>query len=91
MQRAVTLTQDSLIGMEVMPSHLQQDSFDEITQDLDVPEDGVDLESMVEQLECRLIAKALEQTDGVKKAAAEKLGISFRSFRYRLDKYNIDD
>jgi two-component system response regulator PilR (NtrC family) len=91
MQRAVTLTQDSLISMDVMPSHLQKDSFDEITQDLDVPEDGVDLESMVEQLECRLIAKALEQTDGVKKAAAEKLGISFRSFRYRLDKYNIDD
>jgi two-component system response regulator PilR (NtrC family) len=91
MQRAVTLTQDSLIGMDVMPSHLQQDSFDEITQDLDVPEDGVDLESMVEQLECRLITKALEQTDGVKKKAAEKLGISFRSFRYRLDKYDIED
>ena len=91
MQRAVTLTQDSLIGMDVMPSHLQKDSFDEITQDLDVPEDGVDLESMVEQLECRLITKALEQTDGVKKKAAEKLGISFRSFRYRLDKYDIED
>jgi two-component system response regulator PilR (NtrC family) len=91
MQRAVTLTQDSLIGMDVMPSHLQEDSFDEITQDLDVPEDGLDLEAMVEQLECRLIEKALDQTDGVKKEAAEKLGISFRSLRYRLDKYDIED
>jgi two-component system response regulator PilR (NtrC family) len=91
MQRAVTLTQDPLIGMDVMPSHLQQDSFDEITRDLDVPEDGLDLEAMVEQLECRLISKALDQTDGVKKAAAEKLGISFRSLRYRLDKYDIED
>ncbi len=91
MQRAVTLTQDSLIGMDVMPSHLQEDSFDEITQDLDVPEDGLDLEAMVEQLECRLIEKALDQTDGVKKEAAEKLGISFRSLRYRLDKYEIED
>ena len=38
-----------------------------------------------------MIQQALERTHGVKKRAAELLHVSFRSFRYRLEKYAMND
>ena len=49
------------------------------------------LEDLVEDIERRLIEQALEKTKGVKKKAAELLNVSFRSFRYRLEKYAMND
>lgn len=89
-QRAVTLETGDMITTDVLPYNMQEESFDRVTRDLEIPEDGLDLEAMVEQLERQLIDKALEEADGVKKEAAELLNISFRSLRYRLDKYDID-
>lgn len=89
-QRAVTLETSEMIGTEVLPRQLQEESFEQATRVIQIPEEGLKLEAMVEQLERRLIKKALRQTDGVKKKAADKLGISFRSLRYRLKKYEID-
>ena len=51
------------------------------------PDEGVDLERLVEALEHSLIDKALEKAGGVKTRAAELLGLSFRQFRYKLSKY----
>ena len=51
---------------------------------------GVDLENVVEKLERTLIEQSLERTHGNVTRAAELLGISFRSLRYRLKKYGID-
>lgn len=50
-----------------------------------------DLEKGVENFERQHIMRALEETKGVKKKAAELLGISFRSLRYRIEKYGISD
>jgi two-component system, NtrC family, response regulator PilR len=50
-----------------------------------------DLEKGVENYERAHIVKALEKTNGMKKKAASLLGISFRSLRYRIEKYGIDD
>ncbi len=52
--------------------------------------DGVKLEEIVGNLEKDLIEKALKKAGGVKKKAAKLLGISFRSIRYRLEKYGMD-
>jgi two-component system response regulator PilR (NtrC family) len=90
-ERAVTLTRGQMIGVDVLPAHLQEDSFSRVAQDLEVPAEGLDLEGMVEKLERSLISKALDRTSGVKKEAAELLGISFRSLRYRLKKYEMSD
>ena len=57
--------------------------------DLDVPEDGLDLEAVVGAFERRILEKALVRTAGVKKEAAKLLKVSFRSMRYRLAKYGI--
>ncbi len=90
-ERAVTLTRSDMIGVDVLPPNLQEDTFSRVANELEVPAEGLDLEGMVEQLERSLITKALERTDGVKKDAAELLGITFRSLRYRLKKYGMGD
>ena len=51
---------------------------------------GVELENVVEDVERRLIEQSLERTHGNVTKAAELLGLSFRSMRYRLKKYGID-
>jgi two-component system, NtrC family, response regulator PilR len=58
--------------------------------DIEIPNEGIDLEKMVEDLERTLLLKALDKTKGVKKKAAELLNINFRSMRYRLEKYGLN-
>lgn len=53
--------------------------------------DQVDnLEQHLAQVERKLITQALEATRWNRTAAAERLGLSFRSLRYRLKKLDID-
>ena len=52
-------------------------------------EAGFDLEQHVEGIEREYIAEALRRAKGVKKNAAELLGLSFRQFRYLLKKYEM--
>ena len=41
-------------------------------------------------MERRLVERALQATDGNRTQAARKLGITFRSLRYRLAKFGMD-
>jgi two-component system response regulator PilR (NtrC family) len=50
---------------------------------------GFDLEQHVQGIEREYIMEALRRSNGVKKNAAELLGLSFRQFRYLLKKYSI--
>ena len=54
-----------------------------------LPEAGFDLEQHVQHLEREYISEALRRSGGVKVKAAELLGMSFRSFRYYMKKYNL--
>ncbi len=77
---------------------------DEITaDDLDLekpilPEDGVEvkppedrsLDDYIEDIERRILENALREAKYNKTEAARQLGISFRSLRYKLKKYDID-
>ncbi len=54
---------------------------------LEIPESGFDMKEYLEKIEEALLKKALQKTGGTKTKAAELLGLSFREFRYRLDKY----
>ncbi len=58
--------------------------------DLDDVARGVSLDNILEEIEKAYLEKALELSSGSKNKAADLLGISFRSFRYRLDKLGID-
>jgi two-component system response regulator PilR (NtrC family) len=61
-----------------------------LTSDCEIPEGGMELEPLLEELEKKYLLKALERTAGAKKKAGELLGMSFRSFRYRLAKFGLD-
>ena len=50
----------------------------------------VDLDEVVSRVERDLILEALRQAGGVQKRAAQVLGLSFESFRYRMKKHGID-
>jgi two-component system response regulator PilR (NtrC family) len=54
-----------------------------------LPDSGFDLEEHVKEIERGYIAEALKRAGGVQVKAAELLGMSFRSFRYYVKKYNL--
>ena len=54
-----------------------------------LPARGFDLEAHVKEIERGYIAEALQRAGGVQVKAAELLGMSFRSFRYYVKKYNL--
>ena len=54
-----------------------------------LPQSGFDLEAHVKEIERGYIAEALKKAGGVQVKAAELLGMSFRSFRYYVKKYNL--
>jgi len=55
-----------------------------------LPEGGIQLESIIEDLETAYIRQALEHAKYSHKRAAELLGMTPRSLRYRLRKYHLD-
>jgi two-component system response regulator PilR (NtrC family) len=89
-ERAVTLELGDIITADVLPyPMIQKENLLQAAVQLALPDDGLDLEAMVAKLEETLIQKALKRTHGNRTEAARLLGISFRSMRYRLDKYGI--
>ena len=56
---------------------------------VELPETGFDLEAHVQSIERVYLAEALQRANGVQVKAAELLGMSFRSFRYYVKKYNL--
>jgi transcriptional regulator with PAS, ATPase and Fis domain len=56
-----------------------------------LPTDCVDLERDLAEYEKAILLRALDQAGGVKKRAAELLGINYRSLRHRLQKYGLAD
>lgn len=51
--------------------------------------DGIDMEKYVAQIERNLLQAALNQSNGVQTKAADVLGISYRSFRHLMKKYDL--
>jgi two-component system, NtrC family, response regulator HydG len=58
--------------------------------DASLPEGGMDLTSVVEGMEERLLRQALNQARGVKAEAARLLGLKPSALYYKLEKYRID-
>jgi two-component system response regulator PilR (NtrC family) len=86
-ERLVILAPGDAIHAEHIPDNIVPLSPCPEIIPLDIPEQGVDLECLLQNAEKTLLAKALEKTGGVKTEAARLLGLTFRSFRHRLQKY----
>ncbi len=88
-ERAVVLESSDMIRAKSLPEPI---TFFHETSELRMPklsDDGIDLEEYIEKIEKELITTALNRTNGVLNKAASLLNLSFRSFRYRLQKHNI--
>jgi two-component system response regulator PilR (NtrC family) len=88
-ERAVTLTSTERIEIDSLPESVFRRGEPAVRSR--IPEGGVDLESLLGDYERSLLREALERAGGVKKRAAALLGVSFRSFRYRLEKLGLED
>jgi len=84
MERAITLTRSPEIDADVLPSVFENSI--QRPSETRSPTDGVDLETLLREYELTLLQESLRQSHGVKTQAAHRLGISFRSFRYRWQK-----
>jgi two-component system response regulator PilR (NtrC family) len=90
-ERAVTLENRTRIDRDSLPPlERARPAGSEDGQSVDLPPEGVDLDRILADYEREIVLKALKQAGGIRKEAARLLGITFRSFRYRLAKLGID-
>jgi two-component system response regulator PilR (NtrC family) len=92
-ERAVALEATPTVLAESLPPSVRGDSSRSLAagqaaSDV-LPASGFDLEAHVKEIERGYIAEALKRAGGVQVKAAELLGMSFRSFRYYVKKYNL--
>jgi two-component system response regulator PilR (NtrC family) len=86
-ERALVLGSGDILEAEALPPDL---NIARDTQEVpvEIPPDGIDLEAMLDQIERRYLQMALTRTGGVQTRAAELLRVSFRQFRYKLQKHS---
>ena len=89
-ERAVALEATPTILAESLPPSIHGAGPRNGAQAADMlPDAGFDLEAHVKEIERGYIAQALQRAGGVQVKAAELLGMTFRSFRYYVKKYNL--
>jgi two-component system response regulator PilR (NtrC family) len=89
-ERAVALSGSRLIGLGDLPEAVSGHASAPAPSLLTLPaKGGFNLDDVLGEAERRLLLEALERTGGVRKRAAELLGITFRSLRYRLHKLGL--
>ena len=90
-ERTVALEAGATILPESLPPFVNTPGGRKMvsSEGIEVGEDGVDLDKVLGQIEKEVLIKAIHQANGVKKKAAKLLKITFRSMRYRVEKYGL--
>lgn len=90
-ERTVALEGGSTILPESLPPIVNTPSGRKMasSHEIEIGDDGIDLDKVLGQIEKELIIKSIHAAGGIKKRAAKLLHISFRSMRYRIEKYNL--
>ncbi len=90
-ERAVVLSSGGVISLEDLPEYMTMDKKNtEIDLEQIVPVD-ISLPEALEQLEEKLIRRALDYSKQVQARAADLLGISRHLLHYKMKKYGISD
>jgi len=89
-ERCMVLGHGDQLQPDGLPPQMHQASTRATDTIEDLPDDGLDLDAYLGGIEKRLLEQALDRCGGVRKKAAQMLGITFRSIRYRLAKYDLD-
>ncbi|MBF0447706.1 MAG: sigma-54-dependent Fis family transcriptional regulator [Magnetococcales bacterium] len=90
---AVSLTPGNQVELSALPEQIRSGKSpisSSSPADFELPKEGIDLEKCIEEIEQKAMDQALDRAGGNKTKAAEILGLSFRSFRYRLKKFKFD-
>ncbi|GAG85719.1 unnamed protein product, partial [marine sediment metagenome] len=94
LERSVALSTTNIILPDSLALSIHKrrwiEGFKDRRFDLDDVPRGVSLDIILEEIERAYLKKALDCSNGSKNKAAELLGISFRSLRYRFDKLRIE-
>jgi len=85
-ERAIVLGSSEQLEADALPANLRE-RRDRHDVPLELPAEGLDLEAMLDRIEHRYMQLALERVGGVQTRAAELLRVSFRQFRYKLQKF----
>ena len=86
-ERAVVLNSTGLIGMEDLPEYLSERK-EELDVERFIPMTAP-LQETLEQIEKKLILRALKKCGNVQSHAADMIGISKNLFQHKMRKYNI--
>ncbi|MBF0337560.1 MAG: sigma-54-dependent Fis family transcriptional regulator [Nitrospirae bacterium] len=93
-ERLLTFVDGPTICANDLPAEIRnyvmQKAITLSTSGVNITPEGVNLDSILEDIEMAYLKKSLEITGGIKTDAARLLNISFRQFRHRLKKYGID-
>ena len=92
MERTIALCGGDRIEAADLPPNIQHYSPEAAVAPAlaELPSEGMDLEGTIAELEQSLIRQALERGRFSQKRAAGLLGLTPRSLRYRLQKYNLE-
>lgn len=90
-ERTVALEGGATILPESLPPFVNTPSGRKMasSHEIEIGDDGVDLDKVMGQIEKELLVKAIHASNGVKKKASKLLHITFRSMRYRVEKYGL--
>jgi two-component system response regulator PilR (NtrC family) len=95
LERSVALETGNMISLGVLPEKIRLAGT--VSAGLNrpangypvVPEEGMDFERHIQEIERAYILAALQASDGTSTRAAELLRMSYRSFRHYVKKYSI--
>lgn len=88
-ERGVAMETSNIILPENLVLSVEADGTEK-NIDLNIPDTGIDLNAELEKIEKRTIEKALRKTKGVKTKAAEMLGVTSDSLKYRIEKLGVE-
>ncbi|NQT97251.1 MAG: sigma-54-dependent Fis family transcriptional regulator [Candidatus Marinimicrobia bacterium] len=80
------LTLDSIGGLSFSPPENQQSEVSIDTSQIDIPDEGISLVDV----ECNIIIRALKKAGGNQTRAAQLLGLTRETLKYRLKKHKIN-
>ncbi len=87
-ERILALSTGDTITARDVPTHVLEGTHVR-PGEVDLPDDGLNLEGYLDDIRAGLMRQALDRTAGVQTQAADLLGMSFRSFRYYAKKMGV--
>ena len=87
-ERAVVLTSSTRIGVELIPDAVKTSRSFQLPN-FDMPAEGIPFRKIIEEMESRLILRALEVSGGVQKRAAELLQVKPTTLNEMIKRYGI--